>query len=160
MVFYILSVGAVLDYNDIGNIYMKKILLATVAAFAVAMTMATPTLADNWSGNYVGGSLNTSLDTVGAYVGHRYDLGTVVLGVEGGVNYSTVTSATTATIEGAVGYDFGPFLPYVSGGWTHTGVQSYGVGLDYQLGAATVLGAKWNNTGGSYSVGARISFNF
>jgi len=135
---------------------MKKVLMtaAALAAFTV------PAMATDWTGNYVGGSVNTGFNTAGVFVGSNYDLGPVVVGVEAGGNHNASTGVNDVTLEGVLGYDAGVFMPYVTGGWTITGSQVYGAGVNYQTKYKAVLGAKWTNTGGSNKLTGRVGFNF
>ena len=135
---------------------MKKILLTAT----VLIAGAAPLMADDWDDSYIGGSLNTGGDTASAFVGHHYDLGYVVVGAELGATRNFTTRANTATVEGIVGADLGNFMPYVSGGWSLNGTQTYGAGLNYQLGRSVILGAKWSKTSTANQVSGRISFNF
>lgn len=138
---------------------MKKIILGV--AVAVAVSMSTAAFADSdWSGNYAGGSMNTDMRTFGAHLGRNYDLGVVVLGAEAGVGHDFSTGIAVGTIEGIVGADLGNVMPYVSGGWTHTGDQVYGVGMNYRYDSSITLGGKWSNTDGTQSAALRVSFSF
>ena len=135
---------------------MKKVLMtaAALAAFTV------PAMATDWTGNYVGGSVNTGFNTGGVFVGRNYDLGQVVVGAEAGGNRDFSTGTNTATIEGVLGYDGGVVMPYVAGGWTHTGTQVYGAGVNYSVNPTATVGVKWTNTGGTNKLTGRVGFNF
>jgi hypothetical protein len=150
---------------------MKKTII-TLAALLVTSTSAlagsftgytapsTPLV--NWSGSYVGGTLSTGISGVssGAFIGHRVDMGAVVLGAEVGVSHNFSNGINSGTVEGNMGYDMNSVLPYVSGGWTSAGVQVYGVGIDYKLTNKVTLGAKWSRSSRSNTLGARVGFNF
>jgi outer membrane immunogenic protein len=83
----------------------------------------------------VGGSSDGNGFTGGGQIGYNYQLGQTVLGVEGDFNYIGAKDSTTfnpaggpisetstfksdwfATIRGRVGYTFGAFMPYLTGG--------------------------------------------
>jgi len=135
---------------------MKNVLIMS-AAFAA---LAAPTMAADWSGNYVGGSVNTAVNTAGAFVGRNFDLGRVVLGVEGGASHNFRAKTTGLTVEGVVGIDVGKVMPYVSGGWSYAGTQVYGGGLAYQVNPKTTVGIKWSTTGSTSQVTGRVALKF
>jgi len=103
-----------------------------------------PTVFD-WTGFYVGvnggggwgrsrsdlsGRIDTSGGVAGGTAGYNAQFGSWVLGVEGDVDWSNIGGSTSAlacvscsiqnnwlgTARGRVGYAFGNFLPYVTGG--------------------------------------------
>src|ERR1700686_1431174 len=101
----------------------------------------------NWTGPYIGisggggwgrsdfsaplssGSFNTSGGLVGGTLGYNYQIGQVVLGVEGDLDWSNIGGSTTcgvttcetrnhwlSTARGRLGYAVDRFMPYVTGG--------------------------------------------
>lgn len=147
----------------------------------IGVLMSSPVLADNtsvtdWSGVYggfqfsiwdgtdrgnVGNNANTDGTIAGAFVGYRYDFGSIVAGLEvdynkGALNFTGVPgnpgplgtgtvrwSADVTSYNMEIGYDAGDVL--VSGifGWAK---------LD-----STFNGTKFSDTGRSYGIGADYS---
>jgi outer membrane immunogenic protein len=101
----------------------------------------------NWTGFYVGinggggwgnsdfsapfatGSFDTSGGLVGGTLGYNWQMGQVVFGLEGDVDWSNIRGSATCgittcetrnnwlgTVRGRLGYAFDRFLPYVTGG--------------------------------------------
>jgi len=134
---------------------MKNFLLASAAilavggasAFAADLPSRVPMPAKapayfqtyNWTGVYVGinggggwgsDSDNTSGGLVGGTLGYNYQLGQVVFGIEGDIDWSGIKGSETcgglncdtrnnwlSTVRGRLGYaGFDRFLPYVTGG--------------------------------------------
>jgi outer membrane immunogenic protein len=107
----------------------------------------------NWTGFYIGvnggggwghsrtdlsGGFDTSGGVVGGTIGYNWQLGNWVLGFEGDVDWSNVSGTTSAagcpgcsvqnnwlsTARGRVGYSFGQWLPYITGGLAAGDVQA------------------------------------
>lgn len=144
------------------------------AADPVVAGTSTATASD-WGGFYLGGQIgqlsadvaNDTFDgnglTYGLHAGYRADLGTLVLGFEGEIDFSDIdlqVSATGApvstTIDGArramfnLGYDAGNVLPYLAIGYawvdasgTDLDGAAYGVGLDYRLNDRVTIGGRF-----------------
>jgi len=107
----------------------------------------TPVSVYNWTGFYVGinggggwgrsdfgptlptGTFNTSGALIGSTVGYNYQMGNIVLGVEGDVDWTNIRGSAAcagitcsvrndwlATARGRLGYAFDRWMPYVTGG--------------------------------------------
>lgn len=126
----------------------------------------------NWTGFYVGinggygwgtsgisapfpGSLATNGGLVGGTVGYNWQMGQTVFGFEGDIDWSNlrgsgicgVTTCQTrndwlSTARGRIGYAFGRFLPFVSGGAAFGDINNNvaGVGSAIQTKAGWTLG--------------------
>ena len=110
-----------------------------------------------WSAN--GTSLGLSGGQVGGTVGYNQQLGKVVFGVEGDIDWSNFDGSGAAagcpggcstsdswlsTARGRVGYAFGRFMPYVTGGLAVGDIRAAAPGIG--SGAATNAG--WTLGGG------------
>jgi outer membrane immunogenic protein len=131
----------------------------------------------NWSGFYVGinggggwghssvtGPLSTGGDfdvkggLIGGTLGFNYQVGQVVYGLEGDIDWSNIKGSATCavgvtceaknnwlgTARGRIGYAFGSFLPYVTGGLAVGDVKTTATGL----GSASSTKAGWTLGGG------------
>jgi len=128
----------------------------------------------NWTGFYVGinggagwghsnwdaygTGFNTSGGLVGGTVGYNYQMGQVVLGLEGDGDWSGLRGSGTcaglscethnnwlATARGRVGYAFGRVMPYVTGGGAFGDIKSSLAGFSSQ----TTTQAGWTLGGGA-----------
>jgi outer membrane immunogenic protein len=115
----------------------------------------------NWSGFYIGvnggggwghawsdlsSGFNVSGGVVGGTVGYNTQYGNWVFGLEGDIDWSDVGATTAAagcpgcsvqnnwlsTVRGRVGYSFGRWLPYVTGGLAMGDVQATAPGFSGQ----------------------------
>ena len=129
-----------------------------------------------WGGFYVGlngggafgtstwdssGSFNVSGGVIGGTAGYNYQIGRVVIGAEGDIDWAgikgTNTSACVAgcqtsdswlsTVRGRLGYSFDRFLPYVTGGAAFGNIQASMPG--FAGGSATNAG---------WTIGAGLEF--
>jgi outer membrane immunogenic protein len=128
----------------------------------------------NWTGFYVGinggggfgrseysSPLSTSFDTsgglVGGTIGYNYQMGQVVLGVEGDGDWSGIRGSATcgvttcdthnhwlATARGRLGYAIDRFMPYVTGGAAFGDIKTSIAGI----GDATTTRTGWTAGGG------------
>jgi outer membrane immunogenic protein len=102
-------------------------------------------------------SFNTSGGLIGGTLGYNYQMDNVVLGVEGDIDWSNIrgsapcaaTSCETrnnwlGTARGRLGYAFGNFMPYVTGGLAVGDIKSSIAGV----GEATETKAGWTAGGG------------
>ena len=150
---------------------MKRILLAGAGVLAMASlanaadlprqmySKAPPPMAApyyNWTGFYIGingggawgtstwdstGSFDVSGGMIGGTVGYNWQTGPWVFGVEGDVDWASVSGSTTVvgctatgacntentwlgTARGRVGYAFDRFMPYITGGAAFGGVDA------------------------------------
>src|ERR1700744_4444407 len=128
-------------------------------------------------------SSNSNGFTGGGQIGYNYQLGQTVLGVEGDFNYigakannvyqigfgglGTVNASTSlkadwfATVRGRVGYSFGAFMPYITGGvaFLHTSAdlsfgRSFGTvaSLNYSASDSKTLVGYAVGAGGEYAL--------
>jgi len=120
----------------------------------------------NWSNALGTNGFNLSGAVVGGTVGYNYQMNQVVFGVEGDGDWSNIRGSTSggacigtscetknswlATARGRLGYSFGRFMPYVTGGGAFGDVKTTAGGL----GSQTTTQAGW--TGGA-GVEAAIS---
>jgi outer membrane immunogenic protein len=137
----------------------------------------------NWSGFYVGanagygfgnsqwtdpstaittGNFKTNGAVFGVTAGYNYQMGSVVLGVEGDYDWSTIkgTNASVvctdcetknpwlATFRGRVGYAFDRWLPYFTGGLAYGAIK-----------AVTPTGSETTTKAG-YALGAGVEYAF
>ena len=115
----------------------------------------------DWSGFYVGinggggfghawsdmtGGMHTSGGTVGGTAGYNAMLGSWVLGFEGDIDWSDINGSTSngctpncsvqnnwlGTARGRVGYAFGNWLPYITGGLAVGDVNAQATGFNGQ----------------------------
>jgi outer membrane immunogenic protein len=128
----------------------------------------------NWTGFYVGinggagwgrsnwdafgTEFNTSGGLVGGTIGYNYQMGQVVLGLEGDGDWSGLRGSGScaglscetrnnwlATARGRIGYSFGRVMPYVTGGGAFGDVKSSLAGF----GSQTTTKAGWTLGGGA-----------
>lgn len=129
----------------------------------------------NWTGLYIGinggggwgrsdfgptfptGTFNTSGGLVGGTIGYNWQMGNVVFGLEGDIDWSNIRGSATclgfscstrndwlATARGRLGYAFDRWLPYVTGGAAFGDIKTDISGL----GSATTTKAGWTVGGG------------
>ncbi|MGA3309417.1 MAG: outer membrane protein [Xanthobacteraceae bacterium] len=130
----------------------------------------------NWSGFYLGvngggafgsstwdstGSFNLTGGLVGGTIGYNYQIGHVVVGAEGDIDWSDIKGTTTtacaagcttsdswlSTVRARLGYAADRFLPYVTGG------AAFG---DIRASTPGFAGSSTTNAG--WTVGAGIEF--
>jgi outer membrane immunogenic protein len=129
-----------------------------------------------WSGFYLGvngggafgnstwdtaGSINTSGGLVGGTIGYNYQINRFVIGVEGDIDWASISGTTTtlacpvggktgdswlSTVRGRVGYGADRFLPYLTGGAAFGNIQ------------ATTAGLTTTSTNAGWTVGAGLEF--
>jgi outer membrane immunogenic protein len=139
----------------------------------------------NWTGFYVGanggygwghsqwtdptslvttGNFNIKGAVFGGTLGYNYQLGSIVLGVEGDYDWSNIKGSTLAvcggtigcetkntwlaTVRGRVGYAFDRWLPYLTGGLAYGNIK-----------AVSDLGTDTSTKAG-YAVGAGLEYAF
>jgi outer membrane immunogenic protein len=103
------------------------------------------------------GSFNTSGGLVGGTLGYNYQMDNVVLGVEGDIDWSNIRGSAACagticetrndwlgTARGRLGYTFGNFMPYVTGGLAVGDIKNWIAGV----GNATETKAGWTLGGG------------
>jgi len=103
------------------------------------------------------GSFNTSGGLVGGTLGYNYQMDNIVLGVEGDIDWSNIRGSTPCagticetrndwlgTARGRLGYAFGNFMPYVTGGLAVGDIKNSIAGV----GNATETKAGWTAGGG------------
>lgn len=179
---------------------MRRALLTSASACAlIALTgsgqaadllptkapMMAPAPVSSWTGFYLGvngggewgrshwdsaGGANLSGAMVGGTLGYNYQFGPAVLGVEGDIDWSSLSGGTTtaacpfgcqtsntwlSTVRGRLGYAAGSFLPYVTGGAAFGDIRAATPGL--AGGSATNTG--WTLGGGvEYALTRNWSF--
>ncbi len=131
----------------------------------------------NWSGFYLGvngggalgnstwdstGGFDISGGLVGGTVGYNFQTGAAVLGVEGDIDWASISGSTTAggcaagcktsdswlsTVRGRLGYAADRFMPFVTGGAAFGNINASTPGL----GGGSATNAGW-------TVGAGIEF--
>ena len=128
----------------------------------------------NWTGFYVGinggggwghsdwdaygTGFKTSGGLVGGTVGYNYQMGQVVLGLEGDIDWADLRGSGLcgglscetrddwlATARGRIGYSFGRVMPYVTGGGAFGDIKSSLAGF----GSQTTTKAGWTLGGGA-----------
>jgi|SRR4051812_30656003 outer membrane immunogenic protein len=106
------------------------------------------------------GSFKTKGAVFGGTAGYNYQFGSIVLGVEGDYDWSTIKGTTTslvcpgcetkntwlATFRGRAGYAFDRWLPYFTGGLAYGNIK-----------ASTPLGTE-SNTKMGYTFGAGLEY--
>ncbi len=103
------------------------------------------------------GTFNTSGGLVGGTIGYNWQMGNIVFGLEGDLDWSNIrgsapcagTSCETrnswlATTRGRLGYAFDRFLPYVTGGASFGDIKTDVAGI----GSASATKAGWTVGGG------------
>jgi outer membrane immunogenic protein len=155
--------------------------MASASAADMARREAMPTKAPiyvptyNWTGFYVGinggggwghsdfappfaaSSFNTSGGLVGGTLGYNYQVGQVVLGLEGDFDWSNIGGSTAcggtscairnnwlSTVRGRLGYAVDRFMPYVTGGAAFGDIKNSVAGV----GNASTTNAGWSLGGG------------
>lgn len=101
----------------------------------------------SWSDPFVGGDsgrFNTDGGTIGGQIGYNWQIGRTVLGLESDINWARLSGSASpggvcatngggecrteqswfGTTRGRVGYAFGNFLPYVTGGLAYGDVKA------------------------------------
>ena len=131
----------------------------------------------SWTGFYIGvngggalgrsswdstGGFDTSGGLVGGTLGYNYQMGQVVLGLEGDIDWADISGHTAnaacptgcktgdswlSTVRGRLGYAAGRFMPYITGGAAFGNIQASGPGL---------VGSTATNAG--WTVGAGLEF--
>jgi outer membrane immunogenic protein len=115
---------------------------ATDSVSTIITVFGLPLDLGSASTNFPGGVVNNNAVGAGAQIGYNYEIARVVLGVEadiqatnlsgrfnnnasflasGGFTYNLTSQVSTktdwfATVRGRLGYSFGAFMPYVTGG--------------------------------------------
>jgi outer membrane immunogenic protein len=143
----------------------------------------------NWTGFYAGinagygfGTSDWSLVTsasnkptgylIGGTVGYNYQLGSIVLGVEGDYDWSNVKGSATclvvvvcttentwlATFRGRVGYAFDRWLPYITAGGAYGNVKATSSITLPILGATTLTSASKSQMGWTFGAGLEYAF--
>ena len=143
-----------------------------------------PAYVPSWTGSYLGinggygagtsrwtdtatgassGSFGVDGGMVGGTLGYNMQLGTVVLGLEGDIDWSSLKGSTSTncgsgcrtandwlgTARGRIGYAFDRFMPFVSGG------LAYG-----QVKGATPGGTGFSDTALGWTAGAGVEYSF
>jgi outer membrane immunogenic protein len=111
----------------------------------------------DFSAPFATGSFDTSGWLVGGTLGYNYQMGPAVLGIEGDIDYSDIrgsapcagTTCETrnnwlSTVRGRLGYSFGEFMPYITGGLAVGDIKSSIAGI----GSASETKAGWTAGGG------------
>ena len=114
----------------------------------------------NWSNALGTNGFSPDGGVVGGTVGYNYQMGQTVFGLEGDVDWSDIRGTTTggvctgtscetrnqwlATTRGRLGYAFGRFMPYVTGGAAFGDIKASAAGL----GSQTTTRAGWTVGGG------------
>ena len=114
----------------------------------------------NWSNALGANGFSPNGGVVGGTVGYNYQTGQTVIGLEGDVDWSDIRGTTTggvctgtscetrndwlATTRGRLGYAFGRFMPYVTGGAAFGDIKASAAGL----GSQTATRAGWTVGGG------------
>ncbi len=132
---------------------MTRTSSALAAAVTAALSLATPALAGDFAGPYVGGALSAGFNAPvvpdwegSAFVGFNFDFGSqLIAGGELDLTYNPnslwdATSAATTTLDGRVGYlvsDEVMVYGRAGGGYTSGADGSYvwdvGAGAEYML---------------------------
>ena len=103
------------------------------------------------------GSFDTSGGLVGGTLGYNYQMDNVVLGVEGDIDWTNIRGSAACagticetrndwlgTARGRLGYAFGSFMPYVTGGLAVGNIKNSIAGV----GSASETKAGWTAGGG------------
>ena len=114
----------------------------------------------DWSNALGTNGYNLSGAVVGGTIGYNYQMGQAVFGLEGDGDWSNIRGSTSgsaclgtscetrnswlATARGRLGYAFGRFMPYVTGGAAFGDIKATAVGL----GSQTTTRAGWTGGGG------------
>jgi outer membrane immunogenic protein len=114
----------------------------------------------DWSNTLGTNTIDTSGAVVGGTIGYNYQMGQTVFGLEGDGDWSNLRGSTTggdctgtscethnswlATARGRLGYAFGRFMPYVTGGAAFGDVKATAAGL----GSQTTTRVGWTGGGG------------
>jgi outer membrane immunogenic protein len=111
----------------------------------------------DFSAPFSTGTFDTSGWLAGGTAGYNYQIGQTVLGIEGDIDWSDIRGSapcalTTCetrndwlgTVRGRLGYSFGNFMPYVTGGLAVGDIKSSVAGV----GDATETKAGWTVGGG------------
>jgi outer membrane immunogenic protein len=127
----------------------------------------------NWTGFYIGingggawggsawdttGGFNTSGGLVGGTVGYNYQMGQAVLGVEGDIDWASISGTTVtgcalgcktsdswlSTVRGRLGYAADRFMPFVTAGGAFGDIKASTPGL----GGSSATNAGWTAGGG------------
>jgi len=110
------------------------------------------------------GSFNVDGGLIGGTVGYNWQTGPVVYGLEGDIDWSDMGGNTTcggvacsvkneylATVRGRLGYSFGNFLPYATGGLAvgniKTNIAGVGSADDTNAGWTAGAGVEYHITG-------------
>lgn len=105
--------------------------------------------------SFAGVSASDDFDAYGIHAGYLHDFGQYVLGAE--LGYDDVEDADLIRLRGRAGLDAGKWLPYVTLGVarvsgdvegediSETGI-TYGVGVDYQITDAFLIGAEFSRS--------------
>ena len=114
----------------------------------------------DWSNTLGTSGFDLTGAVVGGTLGYNYQMGQAVLGVESDGDWSNISGSTTgpactgtscetrnswlATARGRLGYSFGRFMPYLTGGAAFGDVKATANGL----GSQTTTRAGWTGGGG------------
>src|SRR5664280_152091 len=112
----------------------------------------------DWSNTLGTNTIDTSGAVVGGTIGYNYQMGQTVFGLEGDGDWSNLRGSTTggactscethnswlATARGRLGYAFGRFMPYVTGGAAFGDVKATAAGF----GSQTTTRVGWTGGGG------------
>ena len=132
----------------------------TMEPVPIIVAQAPVMVADDWTGFYLGGGIGTGEVTFGTdtpldsndlsvHAGYMYDMGSIVVGGE--LEYERMDfkdtgdkfDASVLRLKGRVGYDAGPFLPYLTAGGARLMIEDgsdisdngyfYGLGAEYAV---------------------------
>jgi outer membrane immunogenic protein len=120
----------------------------------------------------IGGEMNPKGVNGGVQLGYNYQVGHAVFGVEGDFQFADHKDNLTgsvlgvagnlelksdwfATARGRIGYAFGPFMPYVTGGVAFTQAKA---SADASVGGVTVATASTDKTSTGYAIGGGIEY--
>lgn len=118
----------------------------------------------DFSAPYSTGSFSADGGVVGGTLGYNWQTGQVVLGLEGDIDWSgmggsascggttcSVNNDWLSTVRGRLGYSFGNFMPYVTGGLAvgniKTDIAGIGGGNDTKAGWAAGGGVEYHISG-------------
>jgi outer membrane immunogenic protein len=124
----------------------------------------------DWAGFYIGvngGIANEQGVLVGGTLGYNYQMGQLVLGIEGDLDstWANVAAPTLGTVRGRIGFAIGQFMPYFTAGWADgdhdSSGSAIGGGVEFRLMPSVTMKAEYLHVNLDYPDDiARIGLNW